>query len=766
MRELTPTVFRRRAAFLIISGAAVLAALTAPAPTGTAVVDALFTGALVAIVGWFARSASPGTVLVVAGATVVAAIGPGGAVWLAIAAWAISAVLHLIERADDEVVSAAVGSLIALAALRLPSHFVFGGSAVIAAALMAVVIVSGYRRASTRARRVTKYGAIFALELAVIAAGFVLATMVRSRHQLADSAGLLRSGIAAMNAGEIDSARTLFEQADERLEGAGNRLDAWWARVGAAVPVVAQHQRAARTLTNDAEELIDNARRAFVYVDPDLAPLTNGRFDVAAIDQMANPTQRLVAATTQLADGLESSDSPWLVEPATKRLDELRLELADNLPRLRTFEDVTELAGPLLGTERPARYLVAFLTPSEARPGGGYMGNYAELTIDNGALQLSKFGRMSDLLPQVADPARRILTGPEAYLERYAAFRVGDTETPAKTSWWQSVTIDPHFPHDADVMTQLYANGGNGEVDGVISIDPVGLAAVLRITGPVTLEDGTALSADNVVPYLLRTQYELVDVVGNAARAELLGDAAEAAFDQLLATNDVDPMELIRIFGDAIASGHVKMWSGDAELQSLFERFGADGSFAFDAPSDAIAVTNLNSGGNKLDAFLERSIDYTATLDPETRAITATATVTLRNTAPATGLSNYVIGSVVGDPDGTNRSYVSFYSRHELTRFTVDGVEQQPVEPAVGVQLGWRYVEWQVVIPPGGTTVLTYELSGSVPAGVPYSLEWWQPVTALPDQVTATVTTTSGEPVLGVVATPARTTRFRPDHDV
>lgn len=742
------------------------AALTAPSPTGTAVVDAVFAGVLVGIVGWFARLASPVTLLVVAGAAVVAAIGPGRSFWFAIAAWALSAVLHLVARADDQFVSAAVGSLIALAALRFPSHFVFGGSAIIATVVMAVVVVSGFRRASTRARRTARYGAIFALELAVIAAGFVLATMVRSRHQLADSAGLLRSGITALNAGDIDSARTFFDQADDRLEGAGNRLDAWWARVGAAVPVVAQHQRAARTLTNDAEELIDNARRAFVYVDPDLAPLSNGRFDLSAIEQMTNPTQRLVAAAGGLADGLEASDSPWLVDPATRRLDELRAELDDNLPRLRTFRDVTQLAGPLLGADRQARYLVAFLTPSEARPGGGYMGNFAELTITEGALELSKFGRMADLLPQVADPAKRILTGPQPYLSRYAPFGVGGIDTPAKSSWWQSVTIDPHFPHDADVMAQLYANGGNGAIDGVISFDPVGLSALLRITGPVTLDDGTSLNADNVVSYLLKTQYELVDVVGNQARAEVLGEAAEAAFGQLLATSGVDPVQLIQIFGDAIAAGHMKMWSGYSDVQSLFVQFGADGSFEFDAPSDAIAVTNLNSGGNKLDAFLERSIDYTATVDPETRAVTATATVTLRNTAPATGLSDYVIGSVVGDPPGTNRTYVNFYSRHELTRFTVDGVEYQPLDPAIGVQLGWRYVEWEVVIPAGGTSVLTYELTGSVPADTPYSLDWWQPITALPDRLTVKIATTNGDPLLDVVTTPGRSTRLRPDRDV
>ena len=51
----------------------------------------------------------------------------------------------------------------------------------------------------------------------------------------------------------------------------------------------------------------------------------------------------------------------------------------------------------------------------------------------------------------------------------------------------------------------------------------------------------------------------------------------------------------------------------------------------------------VNSGANKLDAFLHRSIRYRVRLQPDGSA-KANASVTLRNDGPSSGLPRYVIG--------------------------------------------------------------------------------------------------------------------------
>ncbi len=734
----------------------------APAPTGGRFVDAALVALAIGITTWLGGTASP-PVLVALGAGVGAlALDRPLVAAAALVAAVFVAVTSFRRRTSVESSTVAAG-LIGLGALHLPEIGGFGGSAIAAAIVFVVLAVAGLRPRSRRTKRIVGYGAVFAVELAVIFSGLAAGAMVRSRHQLASATDDVRLALRTLDDGDVDGARALFERAGEQLADGASRLDALWTKPGLLVPVVAQHQRAAADLADGAADLVAVANGTLARIDPGTARLTGGRFDVSAIDAMAPPLAELVVATDRFDRRLTRSRSEWLAAPVTERLDELEAELDENLPRLRTMSRSVSAASVLLGTDESQRYFVAFVTPSEARPGGGHLGNFAELTIDAGQLELSKVGRTRELLDRSADPAARVITGPPEYLERYGIFGAGGGGAPAKPEWWQLVTISPDFPSVAQVMAELYPLTGAEPVDGVISIDPSGLAALLRITGPVSVgEPPTVLSADNVVNYLQRDQYALVDAIGNEERGELLGEAARAAFAQLLVTPDIDPVVFLRTLGDAVASGHLRMWSGDPFVQSVFESVGAAGSFELDAPSDALAVTQLNSGGNKLDAFLDRRITYTAAFDSSTGAITAQARVELTNTAPSSGLPDYVIGSVIGDPTGTNRSYVTLYTPHEVTGVSVDGVAVTPSDAAAGTELGWNFVEWEVIIPSGATVVVEYELAGSLPTSVPYSLEWVQQPLSKADGFTATVTTDDGSALVAVATTTDRTTTFRP----
>ena len=86
---------------------------------------------------------------------------------------------------------------------------------------------------------------------------------------------------------------------------------------------------------------------------------------------------------------------------------------------------------------------------------------------------------------------------------------------------------------------------------------------------------------------------------------------------------------------------------------------------------DGLAVVFNNAGANKLDVYLEREVDYDATVDTTTGATTATATVTLTNRGPSSGLPDGVIGNYTGDAPGSNRILVSLYSVLPVTSASV-----------------------------------------------------------------------------------------------
>ena len=45
---------------------------------------------------------------------------------------------------------------------------------------------------------------------------------------------------------------------------------------------------------------------------------------------------------------------------------------------------------------------------------------------------------------------------------------------------WQQVNVSPNFPVTAQVIQQLYPQSGGDDVDGVIAIDPFGLASISK----------------------------------------------------------------------------------------------------------------------------------------------------------------------------------------------------------------------------------------------------------------------------------------------
>ena len=62
------------------------------------------------------------------------------------------------------------------------------------------------------------------------------------------------------------------------------------------------------------------------------------------------------------------------------------------------------------------------------------------------------------------------------------------------------MNLSPDFPSVAEVLETLAPQAGLPRVDGVLSVDPAGLAALLQLTGPVTVPDWPVpIDSGNVV---------------------------------------------------------------------------------------------------------------------------------------------------------------------------------------------------------------------------------------------------------------------------
>jgi hypothetical protein len=359
----------------------------------------------------------------------------------------------------------------------------------------------------------------------------------------------------------------------------------------------------------------------------------------------------------------------------------------------------------MLGGETPRRYLVAMQNNAEARATGGFVGNYAELTAVDGKLDLGEIEGIRTLNPEPGEP--RMLEAPEEYVLRYGRFQ------PERV--WQNVNASPDVPTVAAVEASLAAQDEFGPVDGVVTIDPIGLESILRITGPIEVPGWPErVTADNVVQATLHDAYVYFEG-DNQRREDFLGDVVDVAWD---AFNDRDlgsPAKVVKELAEATRTKHLTLWFADPEAQRLAERAGADGAVP-DEPTDLVLVTTGNAAQNKIDFFLERDLRYDIELFPHDDESTVTARGALRvglhNTAPAMGLPNYIIGS--NRPDyaaGENGTFFSAYTELESGEVRFNG-ERRGVERQT--EFGRNVYSRFLRIPAGATEEIDLPLTGTL----------------------------------------------------
>ncbi|MGH2772813.1 MAG: DUF4012 domain-containing protein, partial [Actinomycetota bacterium] len=248
----------------------------------------------------------------------------------------------------------------------------------------------------------------------------------------------------------------------------------------------------------------------------------------------------------------------------------------------------------------------------------------------------------------------------------------------AARSIWQNVNMTPDFPTSAGLIAQMWqARTGQG-IDGVIAADAVALGRLLGVTGPVSVPDWPEpLTAENFVDVALNRAY--AKYPDKPDRADFLLRGGREVWGRLLSSEGLDLRRLAPVMGGLFGEKHMQIWTR-GEAKSL-KAMGVDGSLRRPA-DDYLLVVGQNAAGNKVDFYAHRVIEYKAKVAAGGE-VASTASVTLDNRTPSTGVPSYISGpySNLPDPAGLNRSFLSLYAggRTEATGARLDG-------KAVGVE--------------------------------------------------------------------------------
>jgi uncharacterized protein DUF4012 len=520
-------------------------------------------------------------------------------------------------------------------------------------------------------------------------------------------------GLVKGRSAEIGGTSQKLASLHATFASAAARLDKPTVKWGRAVPFLSANLGAATSSAHVAADLAGVARDLVDNVNVRGIGVHNATVDRTALTELASELRGVSSNVRSARSRLGGPEGSELLVP------ELRTGVADLRAQVRSVDRriATTIAGAgaaekLLGYDKPRRYFIAVENNAESRATGGYIANYGILVADKGKVTLPDFRRTSEFDAKGAP--HRTLHATKDYSRRYSRFDVARE--------WTNVNMSPDLPTVAKVIADQYEQFSGTKVDGVVAIDPLALARLLRLTGPVQVAGWpTPITANNVVKITLHDEYIAYDnQVDN--RIDFLGRVAKTVFDRLTNGGLDDLIKAGNAVHDATASRHLQFWSADADAQRFFAATHSAGAVGR-IRGDALMVTTQNAAGNKLDYYLHRVVSYDAKVARagDKLRVDATVTVTLRNDAPKSGEPKYVIGPYDARfVAGQNRLFLTLYSPLTATGTTIDG---QKLEVGGAPELGRLAQSAFVDVPAGSTRTVVFRLTGLVRGGDYYALD-------------------------------------------
>jgi hypothetical protein len=437
--------------------------------------------------------------------------------------------------------------------------------------------------------------------------------------------------------------------------------------------------------------------------------LANGRLDVMALRKEEPELSKLARDAARLdADAKAIADPRYLAV-----LGEARSQLQAQTSELSSLLGNTALAArvapSMMGADGPRTYFMGFQTNAEARGTGGLLGGFGLLKFDNGATSVDTLGTNTELSGFAAS-----VNLPAEFRQQY-----GFTNP---TIDFRNSNQSAHFPYAAEIWKSMWEQQSGINVDGVIAIDPIALSYVLGAMGSATLADGETVTKDNVVELTESTAYVRFPV-DQVARKKYLQDIAAAVVKKMTGSLGASPRQLLDALGRAVAERRIAVWSASPDDQKLLEETPLAHVIPDDpAPYAGVVINNL--GGNKMDYYLGRQIEYVADgCDGDTRM--STVTIRLTNTASDVGqLPDYVAGKLgfraaasLNVPPGTMLTSVRLLATTGASLVSMLANGQQGIV-FQATERSHPAFEVQVAIPPGKTTELVFRLSEPTSAGV------------------------------------------------
>jgi len=589
-----------------------------------------------------------------------------------------------------------------------------------------------------------RWGALALLALFVVFAGWLGYGAMQAKSSLEQSRDYAQQAKDALLGGKTDDGTRFAENAEFFARQARSSTHSLPWNIAAAVPWLGSPFKSGQQISDVVvgltSDVLKPAAKAGVGISPDTL-FADGRVNLQLLREKEPALAALSADATRLDVQAAAITKPAFISALGDARTQLQDQTADIAGLFRNTAIAARLAPSMMGGDGPRTYLMGFQNNAEARGTGGLLGGLGVLRFDNGKPTVDALASNTALEGASAD----IDLGPEfngqyGFTNPYTDFR--------------NSNLSAHFPYAAQIWISMWERQSGLKADGLIAIDPVALSYLLGALGPITMPDGEIIDEENVVELTMSTIYSRFPhnqpltrpETSQPARKKYLQTIASEVVKKLMGPLQ-SPRNMLDALGRAASERRIAVWSASPAAQNILENTPLAHEIPEDpAPYAQVVINNL--GGNKMDYYLKREIDYAADgCDGDTR--NSTVTVRLTNTASDMqlptdsadfGFAN-IVGSAAGLSEelplkvlpGTMVTSIRLIATGGAKLMNVTSGDSS-VPAIVHKERGHPSFEVQVVIPPGQSGELVFRLTEPTSPGVPQV-----PVQPLVDAVTPKV---------------------------
>lgn len=444
------------------------------------------------------------------------------------------------------------------------------------------------------------YGGITALHL--IANGLGIKSEVMQTAALGNT--YLSQAKDALAAQDFSTADNRFALAFQAFNQGQNEIASSGQLLNELMSILPQKQTADDLL--EAAALISSAGQDFVVLQSQIKSLKIGPSGISSesgpagqvLEAVSTQTNKISAKVSQ-ANGIIGKINPDYL-PASNRenFQDLKSKLQIAQFTLNNLSSVFQLVENLLKGDK--NVLVLFENNNELRAGGGFIGTYGNLKINDGQISKINVSSIYDLDNQLTQNIKP----PTPVLKVNGRWYMRDA------NWFAD------FPLSAAKVSNFYEMEGGETPDLVIAMTPNLIVNWLKITGPIQLPSyGLTLTADNFVE-----ETQAVTTMSNAlptnSPKQVLADLVPILLQKISQSSSSEWPQIIQSIQDNLNNKQIVIYSRDSGLQNQLKQFNWTGSVN-NTDRDYVSVVSSNLGATKTDLYVDQKINLTVTVQAD-----------------------------------------------------------------------------------------------------------------------------------------------------